>query len=178
MNERLKERELKILSQLMKNSRQSDREVAHKLKVSQPTVSRTRAKLEKQGYIKEYTMIPDFSKLGYKIMALTFGLSRTLSEEEAEGVTKNLLDHIKDERFGLVMLRRGLGLGFDGVIITYHKDYASHQRFLRWLRQTFPKDLLDVEKLASFLIDLDDKVTHLPFTLSLLAYELLQAQQK
>jgi len=178
MSEKLKERELRTLSQLMKNSRQSDREVAHKLGVSQPTVSRTRAKLEKQGYIREYTIIPDFSKLGYKIMAITFGLSRTLSEEEAERTRKNILDHIKDERFGLVMLRRGLGLGFDGVIITYHKDYASHHRFLRWLKETFPKDLLDVKKLASFLIDLDDKVSHLPFTLSLLADELPQAQQK
>jgi DNA-binding Lrp family transcriptional regulator len=178
MSEGLKQRELGIISELMKNSRQSDREVAHKLGISQPTVSRIRARLEKQGYIKEYTIIPDFSKLGYKIMAITFGLSRTLSEEDAERARKNILDHVKDERFGLVMLKRGLGLGFDGVIITCHRDYASHHRFLRWLRQTFPEDLIDVEKLASFLIDLDDRVIHLPLTLSLLADELPLAQQK
>jgi len=75
------------------------------------------------------------------------------------------------------MLKRGLGLGYDAVIITYHRDYASHHRFLIWLRQTFPKDLIDVERLASFLIDLDDSVAHLPFTLSLLADELPQTHQ-
>lgn len=169
----MKQRELRILHELMKNSKQSDREVAQKLGVSQPTVSRIRGRLEKEGYIKEYTIIPDFSKLGYKIMAITFGLSRALPEEAAETVRKIIRDGIKNERFGLVMLERGMGLGFDGVIITYHKDYSSYQRFLRWLRQAFPEDLLDVEKISSFLVDLDDKVRYLPFTFSMLAKDLL-----
>ena len=29
-------------------------------------------RLEKEGCIKEYTVMPDFTKLGYEIMALTF----------------------------------------------------------------------------------------------------------
>jgi len=175
----MRQRELRILFELMKNSKQSDREVAQKLRVSQPTVSRIRAKLEKQGYIKEYTIIPDFSKLGYKIMAITFGLSRTLTEEAAEEARKTIHDAIKNERFGFVMLERGMGLGFDGVIITYHRDYSSYQRFLRWLRQVFPKDLLDVEKIDSFLVDLDDKVRYLPLTFSMIAKDLLpQAQER
>lgn len=40
--------------------------------VSQPTVSRLIRKLESEGVIREYTMIPDFSKLGYQILGLTF----------------------------------------------------------------------------------------------------------
>lgn len=179
MSGRLKERELRILSELMKNSKQSDREVAQKLRVSQPTVSRIRAKLQKEGYIKEYTMIPDFSKLGYKIMAITFGLSQALHKEAAEKARKIIRDSIKNEQFGFVMLERGMGLGFDGVIITYHRDYSSYQRFLRWLKQVFPKDLVDVGKIASFLVDLDDKVRYLPLTFSMLAKDLLpQAQKK
>jgi DNA-binding Lrp family transcriptional regulator len=174
----LRERELEILSEFMKDSRQSDREVARKLGVSQPTVTRIRTRLEKQGCIREYTVIPEFSKLGYEIMAMTFGQSRTLSEEETQRARRIFLDQSKSERFGFVMIKRGLGLGFDGVIITYHRDFGSYQRFLRWLRQAFPKDLMDVDKLASFLIDLDDKATHLPFTLSLLADELSRGQQK
>ncbi len=179
MSGRLKERELRLLSELMKNSKQSDREVAQKLRVSQPTVSRIRAKLEKEGYIREYTIIPDFSKLGYKIMAITFGLSKSLSEEAAEKARKTIRDAIKNERFGFAMLERGMGLGFDGVIITYHRDYSSFQRFSRWLRQVLPKDLMDVEKIESFLVDLDDKVRYLPFTFSMLQRDLLpQAQEK
>lgn len=169
----MKQRELRILSELMKDSKQSDRELARKVGVSQPTVSRIRSRLEKEGYIKEYTIVPDFSKLGYKIMAITFGLSQALSEEASERVRKILQDGIKKERLCLVMLERGMGLGFDGVFITYHRDYSSHRRFLGWLRQAFPKDLLDVEKVSSFLVDLDDEVRYLPFTYSMLAKDLL-----
>jgi DNA-binding Lrp family transcriptional regulator len=48
----------------MKNSRKSDRQLARAIGTSQPTVTRIRSRLEKEGYIKEYTMIPDFGKLG------------------------------------------------------------------------------------------------------------------
>lgn len=179
MSGRLKERKLKILSELMKDSRKSDREIAKKLKVSQPTVSRIRAGLEKEGYIKEYTLVPDFGKLGYKIMAITFGFSQTLDEEAAGKARRIILDGVKNEQFGLVMLERGMGLGFDAAIISFHKDYSSHNEFLRWLRQILPLDLVDVRKIDSFLIDLDDKVHYLPLTFSTLADELLsQLQEK
>jgi DNA-binding Lrp family transcriptional regulator len=68
----LKEIERKLLSELLKNSRRSDRELAKAIGVSQPTTTRLRTKLEKEGYIKEYTIIPNFSKIGYTIMALNF----------------------------------------------------------------------------------------------------------
>lgn len=64
----MKNVELKLISELMKNSRRSYRELAKAVGVSQPTVSRTLKKLEKEGYIKEYTMIPDFLKLGCGIV--------------------------------------------------------------------------------------------------------------
>ena len=71
---------MKLLAELMKNSKTSDRELATKLGVSQPTVSRIRAKLEREGYIKEYTLVPDFHKLGFEIMAVTLvKLKRELS---------------------------------------------------------------------------------------------------
>lgn len=43
----MKEVELRLAAELMKNSRRSDRELAKALKVSQPTVSRMRNKLER-----------------------------------------------------------------------------------------------------------------------------------
>lgn len=57
----MKKIEWKILSELMKNSKISDRELVDKIDSSQPTVNRHRKRLEKQGYIREYTMIPDFA---------------------------------------------------------------------------------------------------------------------
>lgn len=44
----MKDVELKLISELLKNSRRSDRELAKTLGVSQPTVSRTLKRLEKE----------------------------------------------------------------------------------------------------------------------------------
>ena len=68
----MKELERRLIAELIRNSRRSDRELAKAVGCSQPTVSRMIKRLEKEGYIKEYTMIPDFHRLGYEIMALTF----------------------------------------------------------------------------------------------------------
>jgi DNA-binding Lrp family transcriptional regulator len=50
---------LRLLKEMLKDSKRSDREIAKSLGVSQPTVTRTRAQLEKE-YIETYTVIPDF----------------------------------------------------------------------------------------------------------------------
>jgi DNA-binding Lrp family transcriptional regulator len=68
----LKDVELKLVAELTKNSRRSDRELAKRLHVSQPTVTRIRNKLEKEGIIREFTIIPDFVRLGYEIASITF----------------------------------------------------------------------------------------------------------
>ncbi len=78
----MKDIELKLLSELMKNSRRSDRELAKTIGISQPTVTRVRQKLEKEGVIKEYTTVPDFSKLGFGIMAVMMFKLKALSAEE------------------------------------------------------------------------------------------------
>jgi DNA-binding Lrp family transcriptional regulator len=81
--------ELTVISELMKNSRISDRELAKKIGKSQPTITRIRRRLEKEGYIREYSMLPDLSKLGYELMALTFGRSRARAKKSlAAKITK------------------------------------------------------------------------------------------
>jgi DNA-binding Lrp family transcriptional regulator len=44
--------EVRIIAELMKNCRRSDRELAQAIGVSQPTVSRTIERLEREGVIK------------------------------------------------------------------------------------------------------------------------------
>ena len=61
-----------MISELVKNSRRSDRELAKALGVSQPTVSRIRVRLEKQGII-EYSAVLNLAKLGFEMIAVTFG---------------------------------------------------------------------------------------------------------
>jgi len=68
----LKEIVLKLIAELLKDARKSDRDLAKAIGVSQPTASRIRTRLEQEGFVREYAMIPDFRKLGYEIIAVTF----------------------------------------------------------------------------------------------------------
>src|SRR3990172_8533925 len=68
----LKDVERKMLAELVKNSRRSDRELAKAIGRSQPTATRVRTKLEKEGYIREYTAVPDLGRIGYTMLALNF----------------------------------------------------------------------------------------------------------
>jgi DNA-binding Lrp family transcriptional regulator len=168
----LKGVELRLVSELMKNSRRSDRELARAIGTSQPTVSRTIKKLEKQGIIKEYTMIPDFSKLGYRILAITFvKLGRVPSHEQIEEARRIATESLDAEALEIVMLETGLGLGSDLVFVTYHEDYSSHVKFIAWLRQF---DFLTIEGVKNFLVSLEDTVRYRPLTFSALANHMLQ----
>jgi DNA-binding Lrp family transcriptional regulator len=165
-SETMKDVELRLISELMKHGRKSDRELAKAIGASQPTVTRTRSRLEKEGIIREYTIIPDFNKIGYKIMAITFALSRSLDKEEAQRTQKVLADSVKDKQFEFIMLERGNGLGFDGVVISLHENYASYLKVLEWLRQF---DFLEIKRTNSFLINLEDEVRYRPLTFSAFA---------
>lgn len=167
----MKEVELKLLSELMKNSRRSDRELAKAMQVSQPTVTRIRNKLEKEGIIKEYTIIPDFNKLEYEILALTFiKLKKELSPEETEKARKEAKKALEEESLDCIMAERGIGLGYDGAIIALHKNYAAYLKAMQRLKEfTF----LEITQTGSFLINLNDETRYRPLTFSTLAKHLL-----
>jgi DNA-binding Lrp family transcriptional regulator len=172
----MKDVELKLISELMKNSRRSDRELARTVGTSQPTVSRIIKKLEKEGVIREYTMIPDFSKLGYKILALDFvKLKRTLEPEQIDKAREIAKESLKTGPLEVVMLERGIGFGYDGVFISYHEDYSAHVKFIEWLKQFH---FLQLTEIRSFLVNLEDKVRYRPLTLHALANHILQMKEK
>jgi len=66
----MKKRMLRLLFELMKNAKRSDREIAKIIGVSQPTITRMRQRLEKTAIV-DYTIIPDWTELGFEIMATT-----------------------------------------------------------------------------------------------------------
>ena len=167
----IREIELKVLSGLMKNARVSDRELAKQLGVSQPTVSRIRNKFEKQGYIKEYTYMPDFVKLGYNLMAVTF-LKRAQEFADIDnGTLFKEADKWKAKTgFDTVLAMRGMGMGYDAVVISFHDSYSAFLERLKEIKQ-FPH--IDVEQTNSFIVDLHDKALYRPLTLSTLADHML-----
>lgn len=173
---RLKHLHLKILSVLVKNSTISDRELAKIVGSSQPTVSRVKRRLEKEGYIREYTMIPDFGKLGYELLAVTLvKLKSTLTPEEikkAQELSVELAGKSpKTGPYNVLMAERGMGMGYNGVFITCHENYQSYMEFRQWLMQF---KFFEISHSESFLIDLRDKIRYLPLTFSNLANHIPQ----
>ena len=158
----------------MKNSRRSDRELAKALGVSQPTTTRLRTKLEKEGYVKEYTILPNFNKIGYTIMALNFiKLDPKLTDHEVEGFRKTHPDTMGKEPFGVVLIQRGIGLGYDSVIVSFHQDYASYDAFRKHTKRSMGANITEVN---TFLINLENDT--LPPTFSFLARQILKSDNK
>ncbi len=162
--------ELKVVCELVKDSRQSDRELAKSLKVSQPTITRIRTKLEKEGML-DYTAVPNLPKLGFGIVALVFG-KRNLTEhpeshlqKATEGVRKHP---------SVIFGASGIGLGFDRIGISVHRDYAEYAQFMQQLKKEWA-GLMDVD---AFLVDLNSKDVVQHLSLKALANSLIKERQQ
>jgi DNA-binding Lrp family transcriptional regulator len=114
-----------LLFELLKDSRRSDRELAKVLGVSQPTITTMRRRLVKEGIIREFTVIPDFVKMGYEIMAISCVKTKTpiieLSEKGVEWWKK-----FPD----VIFAAAAEGVGKNGVIISLHKSFTDYSKFV------------------------------------------------
>jgi DNA-binding Lrp family transcriptional regulator len=172
----MKKTELKLIAELMKNSRRSDRELARVLKCSQPTVSRMIKKLEKQGYIKEYTMIPDFQKLGYTLMGATLiGVIETPEAKTFEEIRKKTQEVEKSHPHALLMAVNGQSGNKNRLFITFYEDYSAYSEAMR-LTKSLPYARLDT--LESFLVDLSDETNYKLLTMSSIAEHLLKTMEE
>ena len=159
-----KNKEILVLRELLRNSKRSDRELGKILKTSQPTVTRTRKILEKK-IIQTYTVVPDFTKIGYEMIAFTFAKSKTHQRED----TEKMLHRAKEwtaKRPNVVMASDGEGLGKDTVIVSVHRNYSEYANFMR----SFAVDWADyVGDFQSFIVSLRDRLAIKPFDLKYLA---------
>jgi len=144
---------VKLLLEMMGQCKRSDRELAKSMRVSQPTVTRARRWLEANGYITEYTLIPDFAKIGLELVAFTLIKARVegkteKDQEESEKKTRVFLRSHSNVVMGL----RGEGLGCDGMLVSLHKDFAEFTRFMRELKV----ETTGLEVVGNFLASLTD----------------------
>ena len=165
----LKPLDYKILSELMKNAKSSDRQIAKKLRVSQPTVTRRRAKLEKELSI-HYTAIPDWSKLGYRILALTFAKWKYREHpEERLAEAREWLSH----QPSLLFMAIGQSPIADRVGLSIHRTYRDYSRSVEEARQTWGNYLEDIH---SFIISIDKENILRPLTLKHIADSLKETE--
>jgi DNA-binding Lrp family transcriptional regulator len=173
---KLKDFELKVLSELMKNSRRSDRELAKLIGVSQPTVTRARDNLEKRGLIKEYTAIPDFSQLGYGLLAVTLAKAKLDSTPEQINKARETIMQFVNGNLGHIMMFERLPEARSVIILSYHRTYSDFENFMN--PQNY--NSIDVSLARNYLVDLEDNFRSQmrPLTLSTMADEILHRQEK
>lgn len=129
----LKGIDYKILFELMKNSKMSDRQLAKKVGVSQPTVTRRRGRLERE-VIDGYTIIPKWAVLGYNLLVITLVKSPIFeSKEKYLAVVKEGMKWVKKQP-NIIMSGACEGMGMNSIIISVHKDYGSYTKFIDKLR--------------------------------------------
>ncbi|MDH5482417.1 MAG: Lrp/AsnC family transcriptional regulator [Candidatus Bathyarchaeota archaeon] len=138
----------KLLAELLKNSKRSDRELARDLKVSQPTITRVRQRLEREGFIRSYTIIPDWRKIGFEIMAFTFTKMRPeILSDELIGKVKAYASKFPNAIFATT----GEGIGMTGVIVSLHKDYRDYAQKLALFRMDWGKHMEDIKSFVMVL---------------------------
>ena len=159
---KLKNTEIRVISELLKNGRRSDRQLAKALNVSQPTVTRIMRKLEKEGIIKEHTIIPDLRKLGIELVAIVFGVwSPEKIKDYSEKERVNKAEKFLSEHPNVVFASSGQGLNKGRMMISLHKDYSDYTEFMRQARAEWA----GLVKLESFIICLEVDAMPLPFSL-------------
>jgi DNA-binding Lrp family transcriptional regulator len=141
---------LRLLKEMLRDSKRSDREIAKTIGVSQPTVTRTRAQLEKE-YITTYTVIPDFAKLGYQIIAFTFLKLKSYPSPEETAELFRKATEWTGKHPNVIFGANGEGLGKDVVLVSFHKNYPSYSDFTRKLTTEWSGNL---SELGSFLVSI------------------------
>ena len=154
----MKKRMLKLLFELMKNAKRSDREIAKIIGVSQPTITRMRQRLEKTAIV-DYTVIPNWTELGFEIMAMTLVKAKGLPE-----VTANAKKWAMNNA-NVVFAAGGEGMGMDFSILSFHKNYSSYSSFIDNLKTQLADNLQDVQ---SFLMATGEERTLKPLSLKYL----------
>ncbi len=125
---------LKILFALMKTGCRSDRVIAKNLGISNSTISRRKRKLEQEGYIKEYTAIPDFHKIGIEFIVFSFATTTdVITQKHFEEVKEVSRSHPEI----LCILQEQDAIGVNFVVISAHRSYDSYLELAKNAKKDF-----------------------------------------
>jgi len=144
----------KIISELLKDAKVSDRELGKKLGVSQPTISRRRTNLEKE-LIDGYTIVPKWDKLGYEILAVNFVKikSAVATKEKYQASRERGLKWLMSQP-NIIMTAASRGMGMDAFNISIHKSYSNYDEWFSDFRLTWGDMVDDIQ---SVLVNLRGK---------------------
>jgi DNA-binding Lrp family transcriptional regulator len=139
----MKKRVQEVFFELMKNSKKSDRDIAKKLSISQPTVTRIRKNLEKKA-IKAYTLVPILPEIGIDLISFNF-----INCENPKKVMDFCLREIVKKNPRILFRSTGEGMRKNCVIVGLHKDFRDFVDFISNIKSQCKSSKNDFE---SFLV--------------------------
>jgi DNA-binding Lrp family transcriptional regulator len=144
--EKLTTREKQVLTELLKNCKIPDQEIAKRLKTSRPTIFKIRERLEKKGIIKGYFPMIDFEKINLNLQAVILyrwkDYSKTIELEKTVKFIKSLPE--------VIFFVKGEGMGSKtDLIISIHEDIKDYERFIRKLKYEWKDNIENVEVFLS-----------------------------
>jgi DNA-binding Lrp family transcriptional regulator len=164
--ENLKTIDYRLLGELMKDSRRSDRQLAKALGTSQPTVSRRRANLEKS-FIEGYTAIPKWEKIGFELVAFSFVKHEMkYAKPEVREKAFRKVEEWMMKQPNVILAIGGQGMGWDGIFVSFHRSYSDFAEFVRKHNSELSDLLIDIQ---SFIADINPTTIRKPFHLKYLA---------
>ena len=129
--------DMRILKLLSKNARFTYKELAEMLGTTRQRVSRRMERLEKNGVIKKYTVIPDYDALGYVHVVLGVTVKPTVDLDE---IIPKLME---DEN--IKVIQRALGSHSLVLHIVGPKDMKELERIISEISKKIPGiDKLDI----------------------------------
>ncbi len=136
---------------------------------------------QKQNWKKKATFLntrlfPNFNKIGYHLFALTFfSWKHGISSSEMERAIKLAQEKALSVPSNIVLIERGIGLGYNSFMGSFHRDYSSYTKLLSEMKKS---PYVDLARMESFIVDLDDEIHYRALTFSTLAKHLLETNQK
>lgn len=115
----------------------------------------------------EYTGIPNLVKLGYQIIAVVQGKRDYVKYPES--VIEKARDFVKQHP-NIIFAADGIGLDYDVISISIHKDYSDYSKFMSELRSEAGGTM----KAYSFLINMSGEGILQPLSLKPFATQLIK----
>ena len=102
-------------------------------------------------------------------------MRRVSAREILDEARRKFIQSFNDKASEVILDERGMGMGYDGIIVSFHKSYSEYIDFRSWIKHM---PFIDATRLDSFLIDLNADMHHRYLTFSHLAKHVLQTNQE
>jgi len=103
-------------------------------------------------------------------------LFSSLITEKEIGIFQNMHpETIGREPFGVLLIQRGMGLGYEMTIVSFHQNYASYDAFRNYAKRSIGTSITEMN---TFLVNLREEKNNLPPTLAFLALQILKSNNK